>query len=151
MGFVCLGFPIHITIGRQTWPKRIIFLCMFFSTWFVYLWYTNGTDGSEMGKQHCLDVQWPYNLHNNIGLCWHMTNQMSCPDAFTWMGPSLQWELPGLQSYKTDLKFYIWFHRKENLVSRILVSFLMEKDPTKQRYTCFILYFHAQVLFSFCF
>ena len=102
--------------------------------------YPNGTNENKMRKHCCLGPQLPYNLNNSLSLNWPITNQMSCPDIFTWMDS---------RSYKICPQVcYIWLYWKKNLISRILVSFLMEKHLLLNKYTPILFYiiFHAQIL-----
>lgn len=86
---------------------------------------------NKMRKHCCLGAWSPYNLNNNLSLNWTITNQMSCPDIFTWMDS---------RSYKICPQVcYIWLYWKKNLILRILVSFNGKASPIEQIYTYFVL------------
>ena len=105
---------------------------VFFPTCFINVCYPNGTNENKMRKHCCLGPWLPYNLNNSLSLNWPITNQMSCPDIFTWMDS---------RSYKICPQVcYIWLYWKKNLVSRILVSFLMEKHLLLNKYTPILFY-----------
>ena len=100
---------------------------MYFSTCFINVCYPNGTNENKMRKHCCLGAWSPYNLNNNLSLNWPITNQISCPDIFTWMDSRSCKICPQV--------CYIWLYWKKNLVLRILVSFLMEKHLLLNKYT----------------